>query len=354
MKTSSSARLFLVLFITGMLLAAANTGSPLRFPFFRPSSASAASPSAATTTLPLGTAVVMSGPTLLNGETYYDVRISCASLGSNIRATVKYGDPTGGAPLLGTILFESGAAGTSYWDQWSTEALRVVNELRASGYRVVQYKWPWAWYQGTAGRNEGIQAVNCRAATLTRWVYDNLHQQSTTQPFCAYGHSNGAAELAYSITQYGLSNLFSQALLNSGPNWSRVDQGCIQADPAYQSLWWGLTDRQTIDASFGQPTNGTGPCATKNASWQSAFYQTSLASPDWSLVFPNTMVTVMMGDQDTTVTSQHGYYFYNKMVADGSPLTQLAVVPNAGHNTFSTVAGANAIRDSLLSECYLR
>jgi hypothetical protein len=284
----------------------------------------------------------------------YTVNVSCPNLQQTIQATVKYGDPTGGAPFQGTIIFLSGSTGKSYWETWGSEALRVTTELRAAGYRVVQFKWQWNWYQGGAGRNEGMAAVNCRAATLTHWVYTTIHQQDPAHPFCGYGHSNGAGELAYSITQYGLSNLFSQALLNSGPNWSRVDQGCIQSDPAYQGLWWSLTDRQTIDASFGQPTNGTGPCALKNASWQAAFEQTSLASNSWSLVYPSTMVTVMIGSQDTGTTANHGYYFYNKMVADGSPLTQLAVIPNSGHSTFATAAGADAIRDSLLAECHLR
>ncbi len=227
----------------------------------------------------------------------------------------------------------------------------VLNELRMAGFRTVQLKWATNWLNGAPGQGEGHARLACRPATVMRWVHDNLHTSRPDTAFCAYGHSNGAAQVGFALAQYGMSDILSSVLLDGGPNWARTDKACLQDDPANQALWFDDTERGIADWGFGFPNNGTGPCALKNTSYRDEFQEASVAFGDWEYIYPKTVVWFVQGALDQTTTAAHGRFFYNHLLKMGSPLVHMSVVPGAPHNTVSTTEGAHTIRDILLNEC---
>jgi hypothetical protein len=118
------------------------------------------------------------------------------------------------------------------------------------------------------GIPSGIEELACRLATIARWVYDNLHKKNQTIPYCATGHSNGASQIAYAISKYELYGIFTGVVYESGPNWSRVDYGCLHNDPNYLSLYGEQSWRSTTDWGFGFTCDATGPCAMMDNSYQ--------------------------------------------------------------------------------------
>jgi hypothetical protein len=302
--------------------------------------------------LPTGTVTIVSGPTDCAGLTCYEVKVTCPGVSRTINALVRTGEPAG-VPALGSILFANGGTGAAYWGDAHAQTARVLGELRAAGYRTVEFKWKATWYQGAVGKQEGFVKLGCRPATLAQWIYDAIHVQADTLPFCFYGHSNGAAALAYTATHYDKRNILDLAVFNGGPNWVRNDIGCIQDDPAYSSLFFDLAGRKNVDRSFGYKTDGTGPCGRKDPAYRDQFYFSGIVSSDWQYVYPTTMLSFVFGANDKTKTANHGKHFYDTVVTAGSPLVSYTTVAGAGHNTYTTINGANAIRDILLAECRL-
>ncbi len=273
--------------------------------------------------------------------------VSCPQLQQSDTAILKVGDGTGGSQ--GTILFYAGFTGMYFWEENGAEAARILGELRQAGYRTVQMKWQHNWFLAASGQLEGFGRLACRPATVARWVYDNLRVDAA--PFCATGHSNGASELAYTMTQYGVGDLFAAALFESGPNWARVDSACLFSN-ATASLFQGASDRGLIDLAFGYPNNGTGPCARRDPNFQPVFGEASIAFGSWQYVFPQTVVWSVFGGQDTSSTAIHGRYFYQFLLDAGSPQLHTETLSSAGHFVSANAAGANLIRDMMLSECH--
>ena len=146
----------------------------------------------------------------------------------------------------------------------------------------------------------------CKPASAVRWVYDNLHTQAPDKAFCMEGHSNGASQAAYALTQYGLASILADVVLESGPNFARLDEGCLRDDPAFQALWYSLNSRSNVDWGFGFPNNGSGPCAQGDTTFRSAFQHASVAFGNWPYVYPKTMVHFLFGSTDITATAGHG------------------------------------------------
>jgi len=299
---------------------------------------------------PLGNVTLVGSPTPCSDAWCYGVDVSCPSLAQVAHATLKVGEPTGGPPR-GTILFAAGFTGTALWETWGTDAPRVLGELQAAGFRTVQLGWSSTWYLGASFLLEGEAKLACRPASVARWVYDNLYTPDAGTAFCGAGDSNGASQIAYALTQYGLADLFAAVELDGGPNWARIDIGCLRTDPTNSALWYSLNARSNTDWGFGYPSDGSGPCAAQRWVYTSQFQAASLAYGGWPYVYPKTMMHFLFGQQDITSTAGHGRYYHDLLVRSGSPLVQLDVVPNTPHTVVSTTTGANAIRDVLLNEC---
>lgn len=143
------------------------------------------------------------------GATCTSVTVSCGSIADDT-AVVAVSEPTG--PAVGTVLLMSGGGGTKYFDVPETSSFLAAN------LRVVEIAWNDDWPSA-----KPASALNsaCRAATLSQWIYDNVHggaAASKTAGFCGLGISGGGAFFAYSMAHYGLKNIYDYLQIESGPS----------------------------------------------------------------------------------------------------------------------------------------
>jgi hypothetical protein len=268
---------------------------------------------------------------------------------------LRVGNAGATVPARGTILFLSGARGTSPWDG-GAEARRILGELRAAGFRTVILQWTSAfgWSKSATGCHVGHGRLACRPATAARWIYDNLHTQSATIAYCATGQSGGSTQIGYMIAQYGLADIISAAVLTGGPPHSRLDLGCLKYDPANQSAWFDEGGSAgLIDEGFGY-TADLGPCTQSRWSFRKKFQEASIAYGDWQYNYPRTMVWFLLGAQDNTASVGQYAFFQQRLIDAGSPFIRFNTIPNTGHGVQNSPEGANMIRDIMLNECRLR
>lgn len=302
--------------------------------------------------LPLGTIEVRSGPTDCDGQSCYDLIVRCDQISRTERVELRIGAPTGSASQQGTILFATGGKGNFWWDDVGFNSA-ILTELHAQGFRTIQIKWKRGWFLAEEGQLEDITKLACKPATVARWIYDNIHQQGETQPFCAAGHSNGASQLAYALTKYGLANVLDLFVAEGGPNWSRVDHSCIE-DVEHAELYGDNGERKTIDLGFGFPGNGSGSCSQGDTTAVSLFQKGSLVFGNWQYYYPTTKVAFIIGSDDTTSTADHAMYYYNTLQQAGTPYLSIEVISGAPHAVTGTEAGMDAIQNTLLDECRIQ
>ena len=299
----------------------------------------------------IGTATLITGPVNCSGQDCYTLQIDCPDLGESILANVKVGESTV-SQTTGTVLFTTGFFGGFLWEARGGEAPRVLDDLRAAGFRTVQLAWDGNWFKGQWNKYEGTMRLACRPATVAQWVYDHLASQNANTPYCATGWSNGASQVAYPMTHYGFENIFDSVLFESGPNWARTDTGCLHNDPSHPTLWFSEDERELVDYSFGYfPGDTSGPCYQEDAAQVQLFSDNSLALGNRDFKYPHTQVDFLFGDQDTTSTAAQGMYFYNWLSSHGTPLLSVQTVPGVGHGVIDTTAGADILRDTLINSC---
>ena len=194
----------------------------------------------------LGKIEVLSGPVQCADGDCYDIRVTCPEVAAPARARLKVVAPGSTSPR-GTILFTTGLFGFTLYES-AGESRRTLTDLAAAGFRTVQLQWIDTWLFGSPGKEEGHARLGCRPATVARWVYDHLHQPSSSTPFCATGNSGGASQVSYMLSHYGLEEILSAVVPTGGPPMGRIDRLCSPDDPAY------LSDegmRKLIDGGFG-------------------------------------------------------------------------------------------------------
>jgi hypothetical protein len=317
------------------------------------------------TSRPLGQVAVISTPTDCGGDHCYNLRITCPDVLQTRDASLKVGEPTGSS-YMGTILFATGWVGDWYWgDAAPTSALAagdsvqsiasnntdIINHLKAAGYRTVELKWTNNWFQAASGQVEGMARLACRPASVIRWVYDNIHLSDTSKPYCASGQSNGASQVSYALAQYGLSNILSAVINESGPNWSREDDHCI-SNPDFPALFGSPGDRNTDDWAFGFLNDGNGPCAKGDPAYKQQFINASLQYGHWQFSYPHTLVAFVFGGSDTTATKAQGQAFYDFLLTHTTLLSS-QVVPGADHFVTDTIEGAQVMENTIKSACVL-
>jgi pimeloyl-ACP methyl ester carboxylesterase len=297
----------------------------------------------------LGKIKVLSGPTDCDGQACYQLSVSCPGVAQTEELTLKIGEPMGD-PISGSVLFATGWDGTYYWDSADQTAV-IIQNLRAAGYRTIQMKWAHNWFKSRTGLTEGMAKLACRPATVAQWVYQQLHGRENDRPFCAVGHSNGASQFGYAVTQYGEYDLFSAVIFESGPNWSRIDSACLHDDPVNQALFADQDERNTIDWGFGFENNGSGACAQKNRILRSNFRSASLAFGSWPYSYPELKIGFIFGGDDSSTTAAQGMYYHDLLIASQTPNVTLKVVPGAPHFVTETPEGTQAIEDTIIELC---
>ncbi len=153
--------------------------------------------------------------------------VSCPSL-PDVFAYVKTNTPSGTSN--GTVTYGTGTDGNGLYESIFTFGSTAVQNVLNAGFTTVQISWgtPFnnnqnsGWVQGPGG----VLAAACRYATVTQWIYDNIHNDDTTAPYCATANSGGSGALAYALSQYPTADILAMAEVTSGPPTGRLDWGC--------------------------------------------------------------------------------------------------------------------------------
>jgi hypothetical protein len=285
-------------------------------------------------------------------------------------ATLKVTSPSGTS--IGTIIFITGGGGEPFYDEQFTYGTEIINAVVTAGFTAVQLvfdnKIKSGWLTGPASDGNGPISLACLPATSMQWVYTNMLASGT--PLCATGNSSGASAIAYALAQYGLGSIFSMVEPTSGPEFARLDYGCLPASnqrtyfcapcgSGEQSDSYGLTNAEGIvDPAYTGIVNGmpTGPCSegiggsTKNAS---LFHHDSILSDTFPprLSYPTTDIHLVFGDLDTSGGPLPEGMDWISYVTSANTIVCL---PGVGHMMGNYQPGATQIQDDLITFCKLQ
>ncbi len=287
------------------------------------------------------------------------VDVSCPGV-ANMQASIRVTAATG--TLAGTVLFGTGGGGDSFYDG-NTTAATMMGQLASQGYQIVQRRWeqqPNGWITGPGG----MLAASCRYATLLTWIYTDVHQANSTAGFCATGNSGGSTEIGYALTHWQRGDILDLAVPTGGPPMGRMDHGCLDGtEPAWLAECSALVPvgastctngpacsyapnaRALIDSAWNNTS-----CQVSDTTFRGELLANSIASSAATLAYPTTKVDFIYGSDDCTEAVTLGLA-YASLVTSAKDIVFVAGTP---HATFSTVAGARAIRDSILADCIPR
>jgi hypothetical protein len=294
--------------------------------------------------------------------------VSCPSV-PDVFAFVKTNTPTG--TPLGTVTYNTGTDGNGLYDSIFTYGSTAVGNVLTAGFTTVQISWgtPFnnnqacGWVQGPGG----VLAAACRYATVTQWIYDNIHNADKTSPYCATANSGGSGALAYALSQYPSASILAMAEVTSGPPAGRLDWGCgcakgqvaVQCGPG-----------PTTGTCFGTGSSGSGvwdPAYATNATTSSLctqavngtlglgasdfdFLGDSVEAPGAAYNLSKTHVNLVFGGSDTSAAIPIGQDWFNNITSTKSQ----ACVPNGIHSLASTLPGAQQIANDLINMCQLQ
>ncbi|HEY1677305.1 MAG TPA: hypothetical protein VGG04_06350 [Candidatus Sulfotelmatobacter sp.] len=289
--------------------------------------------------------------------------ISCPGV-PDVQAYVKTNTPTGSS--IGTVTYNTGSDGNGLYDSIFTFGSTAVQNVLNANYTTVQISWgtpfsntqPDGWALGPGG----VLASACRYATLTQWIYDNIHDDNTSAPYCATGNSGGAGALAYALSQYPSSNILSMAEVTSGPPTGRLDWGCgctegklaVQCGTATTlGTCFGKADAPFWDPAYN-PNVTPGLCTnavsgTLPPGGLNFFLGDSVEAPGANYSFPHTAVNVAFGGADNSSAIPIGQHWLNNIT---TTKTQVCVAGGV-HSLANTQAGAEQIANDLIAGCTL-
>lgn len=285
-------------------------------------------------------------PSTIPSTTCQEMSIECPAL-NPLRVTVLVSRPPVGVVVRGTVVLGTGGGGTGFYEG-SPASGAMVERLRVAGFVVVQRAWERGWHLTTAG----MAGAACRYATLLQWVRDNVH---ATGGFCATGNSAGSAEIAFSLSRYGMDAVLDFAVPTGGPPVGRMDEAC----PATQSSTWPgqcaalLSQYPGACPSTVCTYNGFGqqyvdgayasmPCSSGPASAAVTLRADSVASPDARLQL-SIPVHAIMGKLDCTQAVSQGLAWFDAIESEKT----IEFVGNTAHEVQQTVEGSAAIEQAL-------
>lgn len=301
---------------------------------------------------PLGTATssTISCPSSPLAGSCFALAVACPGVADST-VDVKVIRPSGSS--RGTVMFVTGGGGLSFYeDDFKGNGGLVVQAVTQAGYTAVEFNFS-ASSQGWLTGPGGPRKLACRFATATKWVYDQIHNDSVTSPFCATGQSGGAGAVAYALAHYGLGSILDMVEETSGPPFGRIDHGCIcnqpsSAGPCGQGLLsecYG-TASTILDAAYGS-TICSDAERTGDTSNASLFFQDSLTSSDATLAYPTTDVHMVFGGQDNSGAVLQGMDWASLIETKVS----IDCVPDAPHQIAAVSDGATKIANDLQSYC---
>ena len=167
--------------------------------------------------------------TVADPATCYQTTVSCPNT-RDFGLIFSYANPAAPNPANGTIVFFSGAGGTTpstdSGDEESTAQLYFNDN-----FAVVQTEWQYDWEDTNGPLPEPIYPYNimtaaCRPATVLNYINTSSQFHPSSTAMCTQGASGGSGAIAYSLVWYGAGSYLNNVELLSGPVFSDIDMGC--------------------------------------------------------------------------------------------------------------------------------
>lgn len=281
--------------------------------------------------------------------------------------------PSAISPAKGTIIFISGGGDNGFYDippedfppydclngQLCEYAYgsKIVSSVSQAGFLSVIVEFNNAaggWIQGPGG----LRQLACRPATTVKWIYDNLHQGSTTAPFCATGQSAGSTAMAYSLSHYDLGTILSMVEETSGPVFAHINHGCFCdqspiaacSSTPISTCYASWIQTEYIDFSYGAPFCSNAYSTGDRSNAQLFIHDSVLSGNDTILQFPRTDIHSLFGGQDTLPAVPEGLEWNQAITSKKS----MACVADDGHTLPSYLDSANQIINDLETYCKLQ
>jgi hypothetical protein len=312
------------------------------------------------------------------GATCYQLKVSCDAI-ADYYAYLKVNTPAG--TPAGTVIFGTGSGGTSLYDNDASFTVGtfnggdfVVEGILSAGFTTVQVSFgdpfnpqpaqPNGWLQGPGG----VRRVACRYATVADWVYKNIHNSSTTAPYCATGNSGGSGAIGYAVSEYGLASEFTLLEPTSGPVMTVLHQGCnvcgqytgsnacTQTSPVnlcYTASGGTGSTAGIIDLAYQASGQTTPTLCTNGVNGDNSNFTRFLSdsieddpgiSPALPIPNPPTTVNIVWGSDDTSNAIPMGYAWRSAV----GPTPTFSCPANTPHAVPSTSAGAQQIIDDII------
>lgn len=285
------------------------------------------------------------------GMTCFHATVSNCPNALDLGLTFGYRAP---ATSLGTIVFFTGSGGE---DPGTSQFNSYADDYFNRGYTVIETAWDSPWEDttnGTTGSNvPGHSVINagCRPASFLNYVFTQNPNLYSTGGRCAQGFSGGTGALGYSLAAYDMGVLLDKVVLQSGPVFSDIQQGC-EVPPAPNitvcgsgDTWCQLGSQApwTLSPSYSGDTAGAVQDFTGDASCSGAAATSSASDTNWkaqsivngnskiSFDFPNTPITAWLcatqaaGTGGPNNSTSQGEIFYQQVGPTGSPLKVYAV-----------------------------
>lgn len=239
-----------------------------------------------------------------------------------------------------TAVFFMGGSGTSYWGDASQFARQAIDALAGDGFRAVEVRWigeNWA-----NGGPDGPATAACRPASIVQFVHAHFAISATGGLLHLTGNSAGAAQVAYSLSHYGLDPIVRSAVVTGGPPYARIDLGCFGDDTG---LRYRGDAPNWIDRTFGFPSPG--PCRNENAAYSETYRAASVVSDTGKYSYPKTAVHFIFGTADTSNSDEQGLLYFQRLLAEKSPYLAVEYIPGMPHELPKSEAGTAAVADAL-------
>jgi hypothetical protein len=245
--------------------------------------------------------------------------------------------------------------------------LSVVQGVINAGFTTAQLSFgaPFdnstttGWLTGPGG----VRRLACRYAAVAQWVYTNIHNSNATAPMCATGNSGGAGAVAYSLTEYGQSNIFAMVEPTSGPPMSRLDEACVSTGSTQifkcntgdvgveLPLNYAPSEAAIVDPAYAQPycsnaVNGTGTQVPAGLFLSDSVLGGIQPPPSGAPAYVN----LLFGGQDTSSGVIQGLTWGQALVLTPS---QRACVEDAPHAIPASSDGAARIVSDIQALCKL-
>jgi hypothetical protein len=308
------------------------------------------------TQLALGTISILTDndPQGCQGQECHKFQVACPGLAAARDGWYSINRPTGTA--RGALVFFSGGGGDFYWAREKKGADILIDRLLQDGFAVMQVRWASAWEDAAAGEVAGAH-VGCRPSTIVSWLHDNeyvpdLASGKVVQPpgaavcgFCITGPSGGSAQVAYTLSHFGLEAKLDGVFPISGPTHAALVKGCIPDRRFEDQYRFDGASTRRIDGPLGYSASSgpfavvNGPCRNGNPAWADAYLALGVDTGGSDYQHPATRVHVAVGQLDKVMRAHAGDYVrrlaegaaVNGSDDDASPFVGFELIAGMGH-----------------------